>query len=107
MAPHLRGEAFEGEVAGQVAEVRLSVRAPKLVAWGTVPLGRLLRERLAEAQNCRCCCCGRRLDADADDPSARPTFEHVLPLRDGGADHPGNLAIACWACNHERSKVEA
>ena len=105
VAPDLTGEAFEREAAWQAAEVRFSDRAPGLVAWGTMPLGRLLRDRMAEAQNWRCCWCGRAMDPAAADALARPTFEHVVPLRDGGADHPDNLAIACCACNHERSKA--
>ena len=46
------------------------------------------------------------MDPCADDKAAWPTFEHVVPLRDGGADHPYNLAIACRACNQERSRVD-
>ena len=46
------------------------------------------------------------MDPCADDKAAWPTFEHVVPLRDGGADHPDNLAIACRACNQERSRVD-
>jgi 5-methylcytosine-specific restriction endonuclease McrA len=32
----------------------------------------------------------------------RPTFEHIVPLSDGGEDAPTNLAIACFSCNNRR-----
>jgi hypothetical protein len=32
----------------------------------------------------------------------QPTFEHIIPLGKGGSDTEGNLAIACYGCNHRR-----
>ena len=58
-----------------------------------------LKEILSEQQNHRCCWCGKRMDG-AGPPQDRPTFEHVVPLSEGGADHPANLAIACLECNN-------
>jgi 5-methylcytosine-specific restriction endonuclease McrA len=63
-----------------------------------------LRDRLAEAQNWRCCYCGGRMDGTATDPDA-PTFEHVVPRSAGGGDEEGNLAIACRECNMARGST--
>jgi 5-methylcytosine-specific restriction endonuclease McrA len=60
-----------------------------------------LRNRLAEAQNWRCCHCQRRMDGYAEDWDA-PTIEHVVSLVDGGADDWSNMACACRRCNLER-----
>jgi len=59
-----------------------------------------LRERLAEAQNWRCCYCGCEMVQDWRDPLGA-TFEHVIPLSKGGLDTEENLAIACWTCNNK------
>jgi 5-methylcytosine-specific restriction endonuclease McrA len=59
------------------------------------------RERLAEAQNWRCCYCGNRMDGSGCEPNA-PTFEHVIPRSLGGTDDEDNLVIACQRCNELR-----
>lgn len=64
-----------------------------------------LRERLSEAQNHRCCWCGKRMDESAARREDRPTFEHVVPLAEGGPDDVQNLAIACNGCNEERGRA--
>ena len=56
-----------------------------------------LREKLAEAQNWRCCYCGKNLEKH------EATIEHVVPLRQGGANNWSNMAIACSPCNYRRS----
>jgi 5-methylcytosine-specific restriction endonuclease McrA len=60
-----------------------------------------LRNRLAEAQNWRCCYCGIRMMGEGQDHDA-PTFEHIIPRALGGKDEEGNVAIACHDCNSER-----
>lgn len=60
-----------------------------------------LKERLSEAQNHRCCWCGRRMDI-AGPRDDQPTFEHVVPLSKGGEDSPVNLVVACYRCNQQR-----
>ena len=57
------------------------------------------RDRLAEAQNWRCCYCGVRMAASGN---RRATFEHILPRALGGSDLIGNLAISCYSCNNKR-----
>lgn len=57
------------------------------------------RDRLAEAQNWRCCYCGVCMAAP---DGRRATFEHVLPRSLGGSDLIGNLAISCHDCNNKR-----
>ena len=63
-----------------------------------------LRERLAEAQNWRCCYCGCEMAQDWRDPRG-VTFEHVISLSDGGADEVENLVIVCWTCNNRRGNA--
>ena len=60
------------------------------------------RERLSGEQNHRCCHCGKRMDESAACPDNRPSFEHILPRKNGGSDRPANLAVACRRCNTER-----
>lgn len=64
-----------------------------------------LKSILSEAQNHRCCWCGKPVDANGprDD---RPTFEHLIPLSKGGADTPANLVIACYSCNQQRGNAD-
>ena len=103
--PHYEEDsrALEIELAHQLREAPVCQRGS--INWGGFPLGILLKQRLSEAQNHRCCYCGRRMDGTA---SARrpkrsfPTFEHVIPLVRGGPDHPDNLVIACHADNQAR-----
>jgi|ERR1700733_3970001 len=59
------------------------------------------RDRLAEAQNWRCCYCGGRMDGRGTSPDA-PTFEHVIPRSKGGPDTISNLVIAHTRCNVRR-----
>ncbi len=67
---------------------------------------RKIKARLAEAQNWRCCYCGIRMEGFGDDLNA-PTFEHVIPLRDGGSNrHSENIVIACRTCNGTRANKE-
>jgi 5-methylcytosine-specific restriction endonuclease McrA len=90
-------------------ELALAERSAALTCRGQIPWARhfpWLRDRLSEAQNHRCCWCGKRMDKTGpfDD---RPTFEHVIPLSRGGEDTPSNLAIACMRCNNDRGNGEA
>ena len=62
----------------------------------------LLRSRLSEAQNHRCCWCAHPLASEPDLPHS-PTIEHVVPLSQGGASHPDNYAVACRRCNEKRA----
>jgi 5-methylcytosine-specific restriction endonuclease McrA len=55
---------------------------------------RQLRERLAEAQNWRCCYCGLRLEPET------ATLEHVVPYGQGGMTSWDNCVVACSPCNH-------
>ena len=67
--------------------------------WGWVrSLPTLLKDRLCEAQNWRCCYCGVKME----DGGTKPTFEHVIPRSKGGAHEESNLVIACRDCNMKR-----
>ncbi len=56
------------------------------------------RDRLAEAQNHRCCYCGVRFGLGDD----APTLEHVHPRSHGGSNALSNLVVACCRCNTMR-----
>jgi len=58
---------------------------------------RVMRIRLAEAQNWRCCYCGERLEIE------QTTTEHVIPLSEWGDDCWDNMVMACSPCNFNRS----
>lgn len=60
-----------------------------------------LRNRMAEAQNWRCCYCGCRMEGSGHEPNA-PSFEHITPTVLGGTDDDDNIAIACRDCNERR-----
>lgn len=62
-----------------------------------------LRNRLAEAQNWRCCYCGVRMEGECNAPNA-PTFEHIQPLACQGKNLVENLVIACYRCNQRRGR---
>jgi 5-methylcytosine-specific restriction endonuclease McrA len=67
-----------------------------------------LKEKLAEAQNHRCCLCGGALgvvpaDAEVRTPSRwSASLEHVVPFSQGGADDETNLVVTHQACNEAR-----
>jgi 5-methylcytosine-specific restriction endonuclease McrA len=64
-----------------------------------------LKSRLSEAQNHRCCWCGKRL-VESGPRDDRPTFEHAIPLSRGGEDTPANIVIACYGCNQRRGNAD-
>ena len=74
------------------------------INWGLAFPG--LKGRLCEAQNYRCCWCGKRMD-NASPRDDQPTFEHVVPLSKGGEDSPVNLVIACYRSNKQRGDNDA
>lgn len=66
----------------------------------------------SEAQNHRCCFCGKvcwiyGLDEVHGRTQDQATFEHVVPQSDGGKDSRSNCAMACMACNTTRGNMNA
>ena len=61
----------------------------------------VLRTRLSEAQNHRCCWCGCRF-SDVPHHKRAPSLEHIRPTSLHGTDDPDNLAVACRRCNTKR-----
>jgi 5-methylcytosine-specific restriction endonuclease McrA len=51
-----------------------------------------------------CCICGEPCDWTTFNGTyaSYPTFEHVVPLKDGGADELHNLGISHRGCNGDR-----
>lgn len=64
----------------------------------------IIRHRLAEAQNWRCCYCGVQMGLYQRGPT-QATIEHIIPRSLGGPDRPDNYAIACHACNQARGNA--
>lgn len=62
-----------------------------------------LRARLSEAQNHRCCYCGRVMH---EDPSREDgvSLEHLQARADGGLTTYENCVAACRACNRTRGR---
>lgn len=60
-----------------------------------------LRDRLAEAQNWRCCYCTERMEGKGKEPTA-PTFEYVIH---DGPHTIDNIAVACNRCNVLRDRL--
>lgn len=65
-----------------------------------------VRTRLAEAQNWRCCWCGRHVSIFQGRRDSA-TIEHVLPKSQGGTDDWENLAMSCARCNSNRGSKDA
>ena len=74
------------------------------IIWSRLPFGHELRSRLSEAQNHRCCWCQGDMVEWHVNTRLRPTFEHIIPLFDGGADNLDNIAISHAACNDSRHR---
>src|SRR5258707_410655 len=68
-----------------------------------------LKKRLSEQQNWRCCLGGWELDCPPLSGMSLgnwiSTFEHIVPLKDGGHDKEDNLAISHNICNSMRALV--
>lgn len=58
----------------------------------------VLRHRLAEAQNWRCCYCGDPMHP-YDGTKKSASIDHVIPQSKGGGDNWFNLVAACLDCN--------
>jgi 5-methylcytosine-specific restriction endonuclease McrA len=49
----------------------------------------------------RCCYCGEHVPPK----DTRAGFDHVLPISQGGAHSPGNVAVCCKRCNYRKNKT--
>jgi 5-methylcytosine-specific restriction endonuclease McrA len=49
-------------------------------------------------------CQSKLLIKESGEPISRATIEHIVPRHHGGTDDPGNLALACARCNHQKGK---
>ena len=63
---------------------------------------KVVRKKLSETQNHRCCYCGCRF---TESGPKKATIEHVLPKSLGGSNHVANLVVACLECNGKRGSV--
>lgn len=62
------------------------------------------RERLAEAQNWRCCYCACVMEQRASHMRG-VTIEHYQAQSHGGPRHWSNCVAACRTCNQERGTM--
>jgi 5-methylcytosine-specific restriction endonuclease McrA len=60
-----------------------------------------LRTVVSEAQNHKCCWCGRDTITKPN-KSNSATLEHIIPRANGGTDDLDNLAMSCNKCNGKR-----
>lgn len=89
----------EMDAAWAIHAAHIKLTLPRNMRYSPVSVE--TRERLAEAQNWRCCYCGVRMwrYGDAD---AVATTEHIIPRCFGGPDEEWNLVVACSSCNFTR-----
>ncbi len=83
------------------------------------PMLRKARRKALRAQGGRCFYCNQPIWDDRPDAfckafglserkarSFRCTAEHLVARCDGGPDTQGNIAAACWFCNHRRHRAK-
>jgi len=60
-----------------------------------------------EKQGGKCCYCSRLIFKDRPDGHPQlATLEHLNRRANGGANHPDNLALACFPCNAGRGQID-
>lgn len=91
-------------VACRDARRRARWRRKNAVRRGSEPVGRRLSiEELGERDGWRCHLCRKRVNPRWRAPDPRSaTFDHLIPVSDGGNDSPENLRLAHWHCNSSR-----
>jgi 5-methylcytosine-specific restriction endonuclease McrA len=67
-------------------------------------LDAVIRTKLSESQNHRCCYCGR-VTNNIPFSKLQATLEHVIPKSRGGTNDYDNLVMACSACNNNRGSL--
>lgn len=92
--------ALDRELAHELRAV--PIRPDGRIYWSNFKLGLRLRDVMLREQDGRCCYCAEVMELIGK-RDVRVSFDHVVPLGCGGADHPGNLVLACGYCNHLRS----
>mgnify|MGYP003345949436 CR=1 FL=1 len=82
------------------APPRLKVESTKERAHYLSAEWRALRARILVRDACRCRACSRVVNGKA------AHVDHVVPLEDGGTDHPDNLQTLCEACHGRKTRAE-
>lgn len=79
-------------------------RRKNAVRRGAAAVGRTLTiAELGERDRWRCHLCLRRVSRTFKSPHPRsPSFDHLIPVSDGGTDAPENLRLAHRWCNSSR-----
>ncbi|MCY4017792.1 MAG: HNH endonuclease signature motif containing protein [Chloroflexi bacterium] len=88
-------DKLDGQALAQYA-VWLNARAKGVGAKGRLD-ATLLRDRILESAG-RCEWCG------ADLVGAGFELDHIVSLKRGGSNEPGNLGVACAPCNRRKAR---
>lgn len=96
----LEAKRYRATVGGRVATIfgGLTYRtkqAGRIMGLTRAELAKLLRKRV-------CAYCGHRFRKDSREFWI--VIDHVMPLARGGDTVEGNLAAACWRCNHDKGE---
>ena len=67
---------------------------------------RLLKVYLLTGFKCWYCGCDMSFMAGSPVPKDHYTFDHRIPLCEGGSNLMDNMVICCWKCNQEKSHKE-
>lgn len=68
-----------------------------------------LRAQILMRDGSTCQVCGRTVGDVDPTSSGRPLvlhIDHIVPVSEGGTDHPANLRVLCSACNTGRSNLQ-
>lgn len=83
---------------------RARYRRKNAVRRGAAGVGQMLTiDALGDRDRWRCHLCRRKVDRTLTSPHPMsPTFDHLVPISDGGTDDPANLRLAHRRCNSSR-----
>lgn len=83
--------------------LRVNYRKKNTARRGVCPQGTMTIRELLARDGWRCHLCRKLIPRNVHylDPLA-PTFDHLIPVADGGSDEPENLAAAHRSCNSRR-----
>lgn len=97
---------FQSELEWQLRNMILS--STNRIMWQSFEVGRELLRSICNSQHLCCYYCKVPLEVSRlnNKCARRPTFEHIIPLSKGGVDHPDNMVVACYSCNHRRGNVD-
>jgi 5-methylcytosine-specific restriction endonuclease McrA len=104
---YLRYDISDRDLQIEISWIMMEMwKTDRGIRWGALSFGKELKARLSEVQRHKCIWCNEDMDPNAEDVRVRPTFDHIIPLVDGGEDNIDNIAIAHQYCNAGRKHKE-